>query len=102
MEQDQFTRQQAFDVLRVASQDTNRKLSDIAIEVATPVPCRSGAGRRGRVTAAPPLAQRLTDAPRTSSRAPGALLPVRRAIRLPPNSVRALGGSGGQVSDSRR
>ena len=34
MNQHQFTRQQAFDVLRVASQNTNRKLADIAVEVA--------------------------------------------------------------------
>lgn len=34
MEQEHFTRAQAFDVLRVASQDSNRKLSDIAMEVA--------------------------------------------------------------------
>jgi hypothetical protein len=34
MNQHQFTRQQAFDVLRVASQNTNRKLADVAVEVA--------------------------------------------------------------------
>lgn len=34
MQTHQFTRQQAFDVLRVASQDSNRKLADIAVEVA--------------------------------------------------------------------
>jgi hypothetical protein len=34
MHQHQFTRQQAFDVLRVASQNSNRKLADIAAEVA--------------------------------------------------------------------
>ena len=34
MSQHQFTRQQAFDVLRVASQNSNRKLADIAAEVA--------------------------------------------------------------------
>ena len=34
MHQHQFTRQEAFDVLRVASQNTNRKLADIALEVA--------------------------------------------------------------------
>ncbi|HSF99360.1 MAG TPA: GAF and ANTAR domain-containing protein [Ornithinibacter sp.] len=34
MQTHQFTREQAFDVLRVASQDTNRKLADIAAEVA--------------------------------------------------------------------
>ena len=33
MHQHQFTRQEAFDVLRVASQNSNRKLADIAIEV---------------------------------------------------------------------
>jgi ANTAR domain len=34
MQTHRFTREQAFDVLRVASQDTNRKLADIAAEVA--------------------------------------------------------------------
>ena len=34
MQRHQFTREQAFDVLRVASQDSNRKLVDIAGEVA--------------------------------------------------------------------
>lgn len=34
MQKHQFTRGQAFDVLRVASQDSNRKLADIAAEVA--------------------------------------------------------------------
>jgi AmiR/NasT family two-component response regulator len=34
MQRNQFTRQQAFDVLRVASQSSNRKLADIASEVA--------------------------------------------------------------------
>lgn len=34
MQRNQFTRQQAFDVLRVASQNSNRKLADIASEVA--------------------------------------------------------------------
>ena len=34
MHQHQFTRQEAFDVLRVASQNSNRKLADIAVEVA--------------------------------------------------------------------
>ena len=34
MNQHQFTRQEAFDVLRVASQNSNRKLADIAVEVA--------------------------------------------------------------------
>jgi AmiR/NasT family two-component response regulator len=33
MNQHQFTRQEAFDVLRVASQNSNRKLADIAVEV---------------------------------------------------------------------
>ncbi len=33
MTQNQFTRTQAFDVLRVASQNTNRRLADIAVEV---------------------------------------------------------------------
>lgn len=45
MNQHRFTRQEAFDVLRVASQNSNRKLSDIAAEVAD-----TGAltiGRRG-------------------------------------------------------
>ncbi len=32
--QRRFTRQEAFDVLRVASQNSNRKLADIAVEVA--------------------------------------------------------------------
>ncbi len=35
MEKERFTRAQAFDVLRVASQDSNRKLSDIAMDVAS-------------------------------------------------------------------
>ena len=34
MNQYRFTRQEAFDVLRVASQNSNRKLADIAVEVA--------------------------------------------------------------------
>jgi len=34
MQQNRFSRQQAFDVLRVASQNSNRKLADIASEVA--------------------------------------------------------------------
>lgn len=34
MQQHRLTREQAFDVLRVASQDSNRKLTDIAAEVA--------------------------------------------------------------------
>ena len=34
MQQHRFTRQQAFDVLRVASQNSNRKLAEIASEVA--------------------------------------------------------------------
>lgn len=34
MQTHQFTRDQAFDVLRVASQDSNRKLADVAAEVA--------------------------------------------------------------------
>ena len=34
MQQHRFTRQEAFDVLRVASQNSNRKLADIAGEVA--------------------------------------------------------------------
>ncbi len=34
MSQHRFTRQEAFDVLRVASQNSNRKLADIAVEVA--------------------------------------------------------------------
>jgi len=34
MQQHRFTRQEAFDVLRVASQNSNRKLADIAAEVA--------------------------------------------------------------------
>ena len=34
MNQHRFTRQEAFDVLRVASQNSNRKLADIAVEVA--------------------------------------------------------------------
>lgn len=34
MQTHRFTREQAFDVLRVASQDSNRKLADIAAEVA--------------------------------------------------------------------
>ena len=34
MNQHQFTRQESFDVLRVASQNSNRKLADIAVEVA--------------------------------------------------------------------
>jgi ANTAR domain len=34
MSQRRFTRQEAFDVLRVASQNSNRKLADIAVEVA--------------------------------------------------------------------
>jgi hypothetical protein len=34
MQQHRFTREEAFDVLRVASQHTNRKLADIAVEVA--------------------------------------------------------------------
>jgi hypothetical protein len=34
MQQHQFTRQEAFDVLKVASQNSNRKLADIAVEVA--------------------------------------------------------------------
>ena len=34
MSQHRFTRQEAFDVLRVASQNSNRKLADIAAEVA--------------------------------------------------------------------
>jgi ANTAR domain/GAF domain len=34
MHRHQLTREQAFDVLRVASQDSNRKLADIAVEVA--------------------------------------------------------------------
>jgi ANTAR domain/GAF domain len=34
MQQHRFTRQQAFDVLRVASQNSNRKLADIASDVA--------------------------------------------------------------------
>jgi hypothetical protein len=34
MQQHQFTRQQAFDVLRVASQNSNRKLAEVASEVA--------------------------------------------------------------------
>jgi hypothetical protein len=33
MHQHRFTREQAFDVLRVASQNSNRKLADIAVEV---------------------------------------------------------------------
>jgi AmiR/NasT family two-component response regulator len=34
MRQHELTREQAFDLLRVASQDTNRKLVDVATEVA--------------------------------------------------------------------
>ncbi len=34
MSQHRFTRQEAFDVLRVASQNSNRRLADIAVEVA--------------------------------------------------------------------
>jgi len=34
MQQHRFTRQEAFDVLRVASQNTNRRLADVAVEVA--------------------------------------------------------------------
>jgi ANTAR domain/GAF domain len=34
MQQHRFTRQEAFDVLKVASQNSNRKLADIAVEVA--------------------------------------------------------------------
>ena len=34
MHQHRFTRQEAFDVLRVASQNSNRKLADLAAEVA--------------------------------------------------------------------
>ncbi len=34
MQQHRLTREQAFDVLRVASQDSNRKLADLATEVA--------------------------------------------------------------------
>lgn len=34
MHQHRFTREEAFDVLRVASQDSNRKLADVAAEVA--------------------------------------------------------------------
>jgi len=34
MQQHRFTRQEAFDVLRVASQNSNRKLADVAVEVA--------------------------------------------------------------------
>ena len=34
MQQQHFTRQQAFDVLRVASQNSNRKLAQVASEVA--------------------------------------------------------------------
>ena len=34
MHQHRFTRQEAFDVLRVASQNSNRKLADVAVEVA--------------------------------------------------------------------
>jgi hypothetical protein len=34
MSQHRFTRQEAFDLLRVASQNSNRKLADIAVEVA--------------------------------------------------------------------
>jgi len=34
MDQHRFTRQEAFDVLRVASQNSNRKLSDVATDVA--------------------------------------------------------------------
>jgi hypothetical protein len=45
MQRNQFTRQQAFDVLRVASQSSNRKLADIASEVADTAPSRSPASR---------------------------------------------------------
>jgi AmiR/NasT family two-component response regulator len=34
MQQHRLTRAQAFDLLRVASQDTNRKLADVAMDVA--------------------------------------------------------------------
>ena len=34
MNQHQFTRQESFDVMRVASQNSHRKLADIAVEVA--------------------------------------------------------------------
>jgi len=34
MQQHRFTRQEAFDVLRVASQSSNRKLAEVASEVA--------------------------------------------------------------------
>ena len=34
MHQHRITREQAFDLLRVASQDTNRKLADVAADVA--------------------------------------------------------------------
>ena len=34
MHQHRITREQAFDLLRVASQDSNRKLADVATDVA--------------------------------------------------------------------
>ena len=36
MHEHRFSRQEAFDVLRVASQNSNRKLAEVASEVADP------------------------------------------------------------------
>lgn len=57
MEQDQLTRDEAFAVLRVASQGTNRKLSDVAAEVADTGSLRIPhpmSGRRERPLRPPP------------------------------------------------